>query len=165
MSAAPVSGAGGVLSAAIAVFQDTTHMKELDQVKAEILSMVTHDLRGSVATIKGLSAEVASSAHDDPEQLESLGEEAERLNKLVGNLLDMSRIEAVARAHRKFHRGPSRRLIGSLSQTMASRLRGKQRSPVCVMRYRHWISVSQRKAVDPTRREATAVGPWPQRLP
>ena len=97
ISAAPVPAGGTHGGAVIAIIQDVTHLKELDQVKSEFLSMITHDLRGPLATIKGLAAEVASALTHDGELLsdmEAIDEEIDQTIDLVSNLLDMSRIEA-----------------------------------------------------------------------
>ena len=59
--------------------------------------MLTHDLRGPLATIKGLAAEIATALADDEELLndvEAMDEEIDQTIDLVSNLLDMSRIEA-----------------------------------------------------------------------
>ena len=97
ISAAPVPAGGARGGAVIAIIQDVTRLKELDQVKNEFLSMITHDLRGPLATIKGLAAEVATALADDAELLsdmEAIDEEIDQTIDLVSNLLDMSRIEA-----------------------------------------------------------------------
>ena len=97
ISAAPVPAGGTHGGAVIAIIQDVTHLKELDQVKSEFLSMITHDLRGPLATIKGLAAEIETALADDEELLsdvEAIDEEIDQTIDLVSNLLDMSRIEA-----------------------------------------------------------------------
>jgi two-component system sensor histidine kinase KdpD len=63
------------------------------------LGSVTHDLRTPLAAIKAaatslLSADVAWSTGESREFLESINESADQLNRLVGNLLDISRQEA-----------------------------------------------------------------------
>ena len=62
---------------------------------------MSHDLRSPLASIKAsvtslLQGDVAWSDHDRREFLATIDEETDRLNELVGNLLDMSRIEAGA---------------------------------------------------------------------
>ncbi|MBT4513721.1 MAG: PAS domain S-box protein [Chloroflexi bacterium] len=103
ISAAPVLGPDGGVSAGIAVFQDITELKHLDEVKADFLSMITHDLRGPVSAIKGLATAAmvhAGESGDDGdllrEDLVAVNDESDRLAELVSNLLDMSRIEAGA---------------------------------------------------------------------
>jgi two-component system sensor histidine kinase KdpD len=71
------------------------------ELRSAILSAVSHDLRTPIAAIK---ASVTSLLQDDVvwtdderrEFLETIDEETDRLNSLVGNLLDMSRIQAGA---------------------------------------------------------------------
>jgi len=101
VSAAPVLAPDGRVTAGIAVFQDITELKHLDEVKADFLSMITHDLRGPVTAIKGLAASALSHVSDPGhnadllrEELAAVDDESDRLSELVSNLLDMSRIEA-----------------------------------------------------------------------
>jgi two-component system sensor histidine kinase KdpD len=72
---------------------------ETERLRNTLLSSVSHDLRTPLATITG----AASSLVDDQEALDAdaqrelaqtLYEEAARLNRLVGNLLDMTRLES-----------------------------------------------------------------------
>ena len=76
-------------------------LEESDRLKSALLSSVSHELRTPLATIKAAttslrSGEVdwASRARED--LLAVVEEEVNHLNRLVGNLLDMSRIEAGA---------------------------------------------------------------------
>jgi PAS domain S-box-containing protein len=99
VSAAPIFDKYGQIDTAVAVFMDMTRLKELDAVKQDFFSMITHDLRSPLATITGLS-DAALQAHqngDDSElssNLTSIDEAVSVLNGLVENLLDMARIEA-----------------------------------------------------------------------
>jgi two-component system sensor histidine kinase KdpD len=72
-----------------------------DQLKSALLSSVSHDLRTPLVAIKGIATalrqrEVAWESTVGEQMLDTLTEEADRLNRLVGNLLDMSRIEGGA---------------------------------------------------------------------
>ena len=99
ISAAPLPAGGTRGGAVIAVLQDVTRLKELDEVKRDFLSMITHDLRSPLATIKGLIAELVPALDDDSElhgDIEAIDEEIDQTIDLVSNLLDMSRIEAGA---------------------------------------------------------------------
>jgi two-component system sensor histidine kinase KdpD len=76
-------------------------LEESDQLKSALLSSVSHELRSPLATIKASitslrsgNVQWKSSARD--ELLASVDEETDHLNRLVGNLLDMSRIESGA---------------------------------------------------------------------
>jgi len=99
INAAPVKDDDGKVVAAIAVFQDITQLKALDAAKNDFLSMITHDLRSPLATLKGLSSEALARSAADPELREvvqAVDDEIDQMTELVGNLLDMSRIEAGA---------------------------------------------------------------------
>lgn len=74
-------------------------LTESDQLKDVFLGSVTHDLRTPLASIKAavtslLGHEAAWSATQRRELLESIDQSADRLNRLVENLLDISRQEA-----------------------------------------------------------------------
>jgi two-component system sensor histidine kinase KdpD len=74
---------------------------ETNQLRAAMFSSVTHDLRTPLASIKAGVTSLLSPAvrHDDVQERELLTtilEETDRLNRLVGNLLDLARIRAGA---------------------------------------------------------------------
>lgn len=74
-------------------------LKELDQLRRQLLATVSHELRTPLASIKGYSTMLldydARLEHDEKrEYLESIDKATIRLTELVDNLLDMSRLEA-----------------------------------------------------------------------
>ncbi|MCU1354531.1 MAG: kdpD [Acidimicrobiales bacterium] len=73
-------------------------VEQVDQQRAALLRSVSHDLRTPLATIRAVSSDLRSDTpYDDATRDELLGlvsDEAERLDRLVSNLLSMSRIEA-----------------------------------------------------------------------
>ncbi len=76
-------------------------LEESDRMKTSLLSSVSHELRTPLATIKAAATSLESAAvpwDSDArnELLMAIDEEADHLNLLVGNLLDMSRIETGA---------------------------------------------------------------------
>lgn len=76
-------------------------LEESDRLKSAILSSVSHELRTPLSTIKAASsslrsAEVSWDSAARPELVAQIDDEADHLNMLVGNLLDMSRIESGA---------------------------------------------------------------------
>ena len=81
------------------VYRQTEHLRQT------LLAAVSHDLRSPLAAIKAnvtdlLDAEIRRTDEEQREVLEEIDSEAERLNALIANLLDMSRIEAgVLHAH------------------------------------------------------------------
>jgi two-component system, OmpR family, sensor histidine kinase KdpD len=74
---------------------------ETNSLRAALFSSVTHDLRTPLASITAsvtslLDQRASFTPDDRRELLETIRHEAERLNRLVGNLLDLSRIRAGA---------------------------------------------------------------------
>lgn len=74
-------------------------LEESDKLKSAILSSVSHELRTPLSTIKAAASSLRSNdVHWDsaarPELIAAIDDEADHLNMLVGNLLDMSRIES-----------------------------------------------------------------------
>jgi two-component system, OmpR family, sensor histidine kinase KdpD len=76
-------------------------LEESDQLKSAILSSVSHELRTPLSTIKAAASslrggEVSWDSPASAELIAAIDDEADHLNILVGNLLDMSRIESGA---------------------------------------------------------------------
>jgi two-component system sensor histidine kinase KdpD len=76
-------------------------LAESDRLKSTLLSLVSHDLRTPLAVIKGLVTSLLDQSvvwTDElrRELLTTINEETDRLNRIVGELLEMSRIEAGA---------------------------------------------------------------------
>ncbi len=76
-------------------------LEESDRLKSSLLNSVSHELRSPLAAIKASVSSLRSGAvdwntNDRGELLATIEEETDLLNNLVGNLLDMSRIESGA---------------------------------------------------------------------
>jgi two-component system sensor histidine kinase KdpD len=76
-------------------------LEESDRLKSALLSSVSHELRTPLSTIKAAvtslrSGEVAWESSARADLIAAVDDEADHLNRLVGNLLDMSRIESGA---------------------------------------------------------------------
>jgi two-component system, OmpR family, sensor histidine kinase KdpD len=76
-------------------------LEESDRLKTALLSSVSHDLRTPLAAIKAsatvlLQEDAALDSTTRTDLLSAINEETDRLNRLVGDLLDQSRIEAGA---------------------------------------------------------------------
>ena len=76
-------------------------LEESDRLKSAILSSVSHELRTPLSTIKAAASSLRSTdvnwdSAARPELIAAIDDEADHLNMLVGNLLDMSRIESGA---------------------------------------------------------------------
>jgi two-component system, OmpR family, sensor histidine kinase KdpD len=76
-------------------------LEESDRLKTAILSSVSHELRTPLSTIKAAASSLRGKevSWDSPARVDlvaAIDDEADHLNILVGNLLDMSRIESGA---------------------------------------------------------------------
>jgi len=76
-------------------------LAETERLRSALLTSISHDLRTPLASIIGVVSSLRSlSEKYAPEQREELlamvQDEAERLNRFVGNLLDMTRLESGA---------------------------------------------------------------------
>jgi len=76
-------------------------LEESDHLKSILLSSVSHELRTPLSTIKAAASSLRSNqvswdSAARPELIAAIDDEADHLNILVGNLLDMSRIESGA---------------------------------------------------------------------
>jgi two-component system sensor histidine kinase KdpD len=76
-------------------------LREADRLKTALLSMVSHDFRSPLASIKAsASALLQDGAPLEPETqhdlLRGIDQSVDRLNRVVGNLLALSRLEADA---------------------------------------------------------------------
>jgi two-component system sensor histidine kinase KdpD len=63
--------------------------RQADELKTALIATVSHDLRTPLTTIKALAHELAARGEEDALSIE---EEADRLNGLVADLLDLSRL-------------------------------------------------------------------------
>ncbi|HEV3353468.1 MAG TPA: ATP-binding protein [Acidimicrobiales bacterium] len=75
-------------------------LERVDEQRAAMLRSVSHDLRTPLASIRAVASDLRDgTAYDDEtrkELLETVCDEAERLDRIVANLLSLSRIEAGA---------------------------------------------------------------------
>jgi signal transduction histidine kinase len=79
--------------------REVAALKKIDRLKTELLSTVSHELRTPLGSIKGyattlLEHEGLLSRAERREFLEIIDGESDRLDELIRNLLDMSRLEA-----------------------------------------------------------------------
>jgi PAS domain S-box-containing protein len=98
---APLFTREGALVNIIASVRDITRFREADELKSTFVSVVSHELKTPVALIKGYADTLLrkDACWDEKTMQESLGvilEETDRLNHLIDNLLDASRLQAGA---------------------------------------------------------------------
>lgn len=97
--ATPIKSRSGELIGTVSVMQDITKLKEIDNMKSDFVSTVSHEFRTPLTSIimgvDMLIQEVPGQVND--EQKELLGavrEDGTRLKNLVSDLLDLSRLES-----------------------------------------------------------------------
>ncbi len=105
---APARDSGGSLLGHIVLYRDVTHEAEVEKAKTEFVSVVSHELRTPMTSVKtSLSLLVTGAAGPlEPAVLELLEialRNADRLIRLVNDLLDLSRLEA---GHMEFRPEP-----------------------------------------------------------
>ena len=87
------------LLGAVTLLEDITHLREIDRLKSEFIATASHELRTPLTSVQmgvHLLLEGAAGELND-KQTEVLGacrEDCERLDKLMRDLLDLSKIEA-----------------------------------------------------------------------
>ena len=85
---------------------DAEALRRSDRLRSALLNSISHDLRTPLSTVLGASTTLLDYGKSlaprvQRDLLESIREEAERLSRYVGDLLDMTRIEGGALAARK----------------------------------------------------------------
>ena len=103
---APLQTPDGDFSGLVAVFADVTQRKQIEQAKSDFVSFVAHEMRSPLTSISGFSAMLQRSENGSAENKSALPAasrgrflglihtEAERLTRLINNLLDVARLEA-----------------------------------------------------------------------
>jgi two-component system sensor histidine kinase KdpD len=103
---------------------------ETERMRSALLSSVSHDLRTPLAAIAGASSTLLRGGEALPdgarrELLESVNEEAARLNRFIANLLDMTRLEAGSITVRKEWQ-PVEEVVGAAIGQLEERLGGRE---------------------------------------
>ena len=98
LNATPIVSEQGAVESVVVIMQDMAEVEELEHLRADFLAMVSHELRAPLSTIKGSAASVLDSAVDlDPAVVRQffriISEQADHLNGLVSDLLDVARIQ------------------------------------------------------------------------
>ncbi len=91
-SLSPVPAVGWV-----AILQDITYLKELDRLKSEFVSTVSHDLRSPLTAVRGyadLLSVLGPLTEEQQDAVERIRRAVEQMNELITDLLDLGKIEA-----------------------------------------------------------------------
>ncbi|MYA17777.1 MAG: response regulator, partial [Gammaproteobacteria bacterium] len=98
VSATPVRGEDGAVTSMVVTMQDMAALQELDRTRAEFLSMVSHELRAPLTSIKGSATTVLNASRElDPAEVRQffriIDEQANLMDSLIGDLLDVGRTD------------------------------------------------------------------------
>jgi two-component system phosphate regulon sensor histidine kinase PhoR len=97
LSLGPVRSKDGLVQGIVAVLSDITQLKEMDQMKTDLMSMVTHEIRTPLATVRGFAQILLKGGignEKSSEFLEIINRQSNRLVNLVNDFLDITRIES-----------------------------------------------------------------------
>jgi two-component system, NtrC family, sensor histidine kinase KinB len=95
----PMRDNGSRLLGAVTLLEDITHLREIDRLKSEFIANASHELRTPLTSVQmGVHLLLEGAAGDlndkQTEVLSACREDCERLDKLMRDLLDLSKIEA-----------------------------------------------------------------------
>ena len=86
---------------ALCLFQDISDQEQAEQMRRDFVANVSHELRTPLTSVLGFIETLRGSARDDVTArdrfLAIMAKEAERMNRLVSDLLQLSRVEAQER--------------------------------------------------------------------
>lgn len=95
----PMRDSDDTLLGAVAVLEDVTHLRQLDRLKTEFISVASHELRTPVTSLL-LSVQlmeegtVGALTVEQQEVVAAQRQDLERLQRMMGDLLDLTRLEA-----------------------------------------------------------------------
>lgn len=93
----PLLGTNEEWKGILLVFHDITEIKKLEQVRKDFVANVSHELKTPITSIKGFTETLLDGAKEDKETLDQfltiILEESDRLQTLILDLLELSKIE------------------------------------------------------------------------
>ncbi len=97
--AAPVSTESGI--SVLVSFQDQTQLQDAGNMRRDFVANVSHELRTPLTALLGFIDTIRGAARDDPQArdrfLAIMRQEAQRMNRLVQDLMSLSRVESTER--------------------------------------------------------------------
>lgn len=97
ITAAPILDGDGELVGGVDIIRDVSSDREVDQMKSALISTVSHELRTPLTMIQGFSELLLAGGigpEKSAEALRQINSSAERLGRLIDDLLSVSRIES-----------------------------------------------------------------------
>jgi signal transduction histidine kinase len=85
---------------AVQLAEFSRHQRDAEQARRDLIAAVSHDLRTPLSSIRAMVEALSDHVVDDPETIDryhqTIRAETERLNLLIGDLFELSRIEGGA---------------------------------------------------------------------
>jgi len=97
-------------------------LRESNRLKDVVLASVSHDLRTPLTAIKALAQDLGAAGHESAQSIE---EQADRLSRMVANLLDLSRIKAGALPV-ELEENTAEDLVGAAATQLGALLNGRE---------------------------------------
>lgn len=80
------------------LLQDVTDIRRLEAMRSEFVANVSHELKTPIAAVKGFAETLLAGGVDDEDTkrsfLQIIHDEGDRLNRLIGDILELSKIES-----------------------------------------------------------------------
>jgi len=95
----PMRDNGHRLLGAVTILEDITHLREIDRIKSDFIATASHELRTPLTSVQMgvhllLEGTLGELNDGQNEVLQACRQDCDRLDKLMRDLLDLSRIEA-----------------------------------------------------------------------
>jgi two-component system phosphate regulon sensor histidine kinase PhoR len=98
VSVNPMSGTDDQWAGVLVVLHNITAVRRLERMRSEFVANVSHELKTPVAAVKGFAETLLAGALNDKDTartfLQIIYDESERLNRLIGDILELSKIES-----------------------------------------------------------------------
>ncbi|MCR8643729.1 cell wall metabolism sensor histidine kinase WalK [Paenibacillus sp. N1-5-1-14] len=98
VNAIPIIQGDDTWTGVLIVLHDITAIRRLEKMRSEFVANVSHELKTPIASVKGFAETLLAGAMNDPETakafLKIIYDESERLNRLIGDILALSKIES-----------------------------------------------------------------------
>ena len=133
INATPILSADNVVESVVVTMQDLAPLEELDRMRAEFTSMVSHELRVPLASIKGSASTVLNAQQPlDMTEIHQffhiIDEQSDHMRGLISDLLDAGRIDMGTLSVNP----NSRELADLVDQARNTFLSGGSRHPILV---------------------------------
>jgi PAS domain S-box-containing protein len=117
------------LLGAVTLLEDITHLREIDRLKSEFIATASHELRTPLTSVQMgvhllLEGALGETTDKQTEVLQACRQDCERLDKLMRDLLDLSRIEA-GESRPQFAPVRTRDLIASIAGELRPQMEAK----------------------------------------